>query len=93
MARALVLIGTSDGPGGTYNIGSGDPRPLKEVAGLVADSAGLRRQDVEFDGVKEVGKVSVFYPSVDRLHSLGFRPQMSLAEGVKDTVEWMRSLR
>ena len=90
-ARALVAIARRGEPGGVYNVGSGRPVSLREVATCIASSAGLPTGAVEADGQVEEGKVSVFYPCVQRLAGLGFQATRTLSEGIAQTVEWLRN--
>ena len=91
VARALLAIGLNGEPGGIYNVGSGEPISIAKVAGYVAAAAGLPADGVVLDGQVEAGKVSTFYPVVERLTSLGFRPIRLFAEGIAETVEWVRA--
>ena len=45
---------------------------------------------VQADGQVEPGKVRVFYPDVSKLTALGFQPEISIHEGIEETVRWVR---
>ena len=89
-ARALVLCAEKASPGAVLNLGSGQPVSIRALAQHVAVAAGLEASDVRGDGRDEGGKVSTFVPTVDRLVALGFAPSVPLAEGVAETVAWVR---
>ncbi len=90
-ARGLVTIGLRGEPGGVYNVGSGHPVTVRTVATHVAKAAGLPADAIEVDGRVEVAKVSRFFPSVQRLAGLGFQATRPLAEGIQETVDWLRN--
>lgn len=90
VARALALVGERAESGSVTNIGSGDPVSILDLAREIAVAAGLERDEVQPDGEAEPGKVNTFAPSVDRLRSLGFVPEVSLPDGVAETVQWVR---
>ncbi len=91
LARALITIGLRGEAGGIYNVGSGNPVAMRTVATYVATAAGLPAEAVEVEGRVEAGKVSVFFPSVKRLADLGFEATRALAEGIQETVDWIRN--
>jgi len=90
-ARGLLTIGLRGEPGGVYNVGSGHPVTVRTVATHVAKAAGLPEDAIEVDGQVEVAKVSTFFPSVQRLADLGFQATRPLAEGIQETVDWLRN--
>jgi len=90
VAQALIAISLAEERGGIYNVGSGKPVALREIAFLVAEAAGLTVEDVVFEGSHELGKVEWFSPQVRRLMDLGFRPRHGLREGIEEVVRWMR---
>ena len=90
VARALALIGAQAQSGSITNIGSGEPVSILDLAREVAASAGLKRDAVQTDGEAEPGKVNTFAPSVEKLRSLGFASEVSLSDGVAETVQWVR---
>jgi nucleoside-diphosphate-sugar epimerase len=92
-ARALQIVGTDASPGAVVNLGAGQPCTILALATTVAEAAGLPADRVQPDGAAEPGKVSTFVPDVQRLRALGFAPEVSLAEGVQTTVDWLRGTR
>jgi GDP-L-fucose synthase len=75
---------------GTYpplvNIGSGTDLTIRELAELVAHVVGFKGS-LQFDTSKPDGTPRKLL-DVTRLASLGWRPRISLAEGVRATYEW-----
>lgn len=87
-ARAFVRIAELNAAG-VYNVASGSPRPLKETAQIIRD---------EIDPSLEIGFGEYvdacprpLLASVDRLLALGWRPLISLREGLRKTIESRRA--
>ena len=90
-ARAVVLL-VERGERGAWDIGrNDDARTLLEIAQLSCSLAGAPESLIEErdppDGVEPVG-VEL---DVDRLHSLGWRPQVALEDGMRQTLDWLLS--
>jgi UDP-glucose 4-epimerase len=90
VARALIAIALEGEAGGIYNVGSGHAVTMREVASLVTDATDIAAEDVVFDGIDEPGKVVEFSPHIGRLRALGFEPRRSLADGIREIVDWVR---
>ena len=73
-------------------MGSGTGTQLITLAHLVARAVGLSKSDVKTTGEIEMGKVHQFLPSTKKLEELGFVPQVDLADGIDQTVKWIRKL-
>jgi GDP-L-fucose synthase len=70
------------------NIGSGEDFEIRELAGFVADAIGFQGTFV-YDRSKPDGTPRKLMDST-RLLSMGWRPQISLSEGIASTYEWFR---
>ena len=91
VARGLVQIAEHGVAGTIYNIGSNEPVSLLELGRIIVEAIGLPADAVTPDGQVEAGQVQLFYPDVTRLFALGFEPKWSLTEGIRQTLEWIRS--
>lgn len=82
-ARALAMLCREGCPGGIYNIGSGDCRPLREYVLEMADITATTSA-LEFGAVPypETGMVSIC-PDITKLKALGWSPEVSFSEGVR----------
>jgi len=87
----LVLDGP--GRGEAYNAGTGEPHPVREVVGLIADAAaeaGASPVEPEYlgDGVP-AGEIDRQYVDSSKLTAAsGWSPRTGLADGIADTVRW-----
>ena len=71
------------------NIGAGQGTTIREVAQLVLEAAG-HDAEIVFDDTKP-STIPIRRADVSKArHLLGFTPQVALAEGIKDTVEWYK---
>lgn len=90
-AKAFVAIGDKGRSDGTYYIGSLNPRPLKdflkELRDVIDPEIELGLGDIPFNGV------SLSYDEFDInavKNDTGFVPVFSFAEGIRNTVEWIK---
>jgi len=89
MAAACVhLLENYDGHS-QVNVGTGTDVTIKELACLVADAVGYKG-DIEWDTTKPDGTPRKLL-DVSLLTDSGWRPRISLVEGINSTVEWYRS--
>ena len=66
------------------NLASGTGVTIKEVAEIVAD---IFKKEIKWDTSKPMGDMKRIM-STARAESYGFKPQVSLQEGIKKTIEW-----
>jgi nucleoside-diphosphate-sugar epimerase len=88
VARALVRILTS-GVSGPVNIGSGEPISIAQAVSELARQAG--RADLLRLGAlpSREDDVPTLIPDISRLRNeVGFRPMLTLAEGLQKTLMW-----
>lgn len=71
------------------NIGSGEDLTIEELALLVKEVVGYKGE-VEFDISKPDGMARKLL-EVSKLHSLGWRPRISLRRGIEDTYGWYKN--
>lgn len=91
VAGGLEMIALRGAAGGVYNIGSGRPVRIIDLAGRIAELAWGSKEAVQPDGAGSAAKVRQFLPDVSRVMALGFRPSMDLEAGLRETVAWIGS--
>jgi nucleoside-diphosphate-sugar epimerase len=91
VAAAFVALLDSDVTG-AVNIGSGSAVPVRQVVSEIADAAG-RPDLVRWGEVPpRPGDPPLIEADVGRLRDeVGWRPAISLAEGIRETVEWWKA--
>ncbi len=85
-ARALVAI--MDHLEGPVNLGSGNVHAIREIINTLTDEAGLQGR-VVWDETKPNGQEYRSY-DLSALQSTGFKPRVSLDEGVRLTYRWYK---
>ncbi|MFN2627012.1 MAG: dTDP-glucose 4,6-dehydratase [Gaiellaceae bacterium] len=88
----IELVLREGAPGEAYNIGGGDERENLELAGRIieltgADASLLRRVD------DRPGHDRRYSLDTAKLRSLGWQPERSLEDGLRETVDWYRDCR
>jgi dTDP-L-rhamnose 4-epimerase len=85
--KALEVEGAA---GQVFNIGSGAPRTVKEIAAKLASV--LQREDIrpEITGKYRVGDVRHCFADISKARSvLGYEPQVSFEEGLRELAGWL----
>lgn len=82
---AIYLMNNYDGSD-IVNVGTGEDVTIKELAELIRDTVGYKGE-LDWDTSKPDGTPRKLL-DVSRLHGLGWKHQISLPEGVKDTYNW-----
>jgi UDP-glucose 4-epimerase len=86
-----VLLGL-DGkrlPEKIFNVGTGEPRPTREVLATIARAVGVT-PTVE-EAPPRAGDLEVSLLDYARIAKHGWRPRVAFAEGIGKTVEWFRA--
>jgi len=88
-AAQAVLVALAEGePGEAYNIDSGVEVTVAELASLVRDVVNPSL-NIVFDPSKPAG-APYRVASIDKLNTLGYRPDVRLEDGLRQTLEWYR---
>lgn len=91
VARAYLLAAEKDkAVGGTFNIGSGKGVSVNHLIELLEGITG-RKADPVHEPARE-GEIRHSWADISRAREvLGFQPEISLKEGLRETVEWLRA--
>jgi GDP-L-fucose synthase len=84
-SAAIHLMRHYDGPE-IINVGTGDDIAIAEVAGLIKHIVGFEG-GLEFDSSKPDGTPRKLL-DITRLQKLGWQPEISLADGLRETYQW-----
>lgn len=85
-ARALVYLLQNYAGNDHINVGSGSDVSIAELASLIANVAGFEGE-IAFDTSKPDGTPRKLMDAA-RLRQLGFEPQITLEQGVRETYAW-----
>ena len=75
------------------NIGYGQGVTIREVAQIILKAAGHEQADVEFNTSRPTNIPFRMVNISKAKRLLGFEPQVSLEQGLRDTVEWYTNIR
>ncbi|MBI1403341.1 MAG: SDR family NAD(P)-dependent oxidoreductase [Porphyrobacter sp.] len=79
-----------DAPGGTFNIGSGQDRSIREVARSLAQAMGRNDMEAEIVGKARTGDIRHCYGDTTLAREvLGFEARQDFGEGLADLAEWL----
>ncbi|MFD1578592.1 NAD-dependent epimerase/dehydratase family protein [Ramlibacter ginsenosidimutans] len=93
IARACRLaLETPDAAGETFNIGSGQPRTVREIAAKLAKVVGKENVQPEILGKYRVGDIRHCYADIGKAQRiLGYAPQVQLEDGLVELASWLAS--
>jgi GDP-L-fucose synthase len=89
LAKAVVVASEKYDSSLHLNVGSGEDLSIKELATKVALEAGFTG-DIEWDRSKPDGTPRKVL-DITRVKSLGWKPRITLEEGIKSTIHWYRA--
>ncbi len=86
----LLAMTTEAGIGGAYNIGTGQPTSVREVAELLSDQLDFPDPPT-FTKQFRAGDIRHCFADIARAKKdLGFSPRVSLPEGMSELLAWLR---
>jgi GDP-L-fucose synthase len=88
LAAACVFLMKKHNDSAIINIGTGEDLSIKELAEMIRDVIGYEGE-IEWDTTKPDGTPRKLL-NVDKLHNLGFKHTINLAEGIKKTYDWFK---
>lgn len=87
----LLALDAAVAPGAVYNVGSGERCTVGDIASLLAAALGVEA-DLQDLGEFRVGDIYACVADLERSRrELGYAPQTSLADGMKEFVAWAKT--
>jgi dTDP-glucose 4,6-dehydratase len=91
VVSALLALLELDEWGGVYNIATGEAAGLREIGDAVLAAAGAHEHPEVISAPPDDGRGHFLIASSERMQlKTGWKPKVSLAEGVERTVAWYR---
>ena len=87
--RGLIHVAAHGTSGAIYNVASGTPRSMLDVARAVADTMGLNLCEIKPDGVFNLSEVYAMDADIAQLRGLGFEDGVSFDAGLAETLAWL----
>ena len=85
VARGMILVAEKN-PGVPVNLGSGIGTPIKELVEIVCSNSPVKLSVVWDNTVPSGDRKRIM--DISRATNLGFKPQIDLKEGIRDTYRW-----
>ena len=85
--RGLAFAAEHGEPGETYNVASGEPVRLYDLARMIAELMGYPDIRIEPTGESFAGDTPRWYADTSKVTALGFKPRIALREGLAETIQ------
>jgi len=86
-----LALETPGAPGQVFNVGSGRPYSILEMANSLATALGMKGLTPEILGRYRAGDIRHCYADISRARNiLGYEPRMSIEQGMPEIAEWIR---
>lgn len=88
----LLRLGQAGERGEAYNIASGSPHSVTELARFLLAALSLEHEtSIRFTGESWPGDAQFWRVSIAKLRSLGYQPQYSLSDGLTEVIKWFET--
>jgi len=87
--RGLTMVATEGASGEEYNVASGVPVRLVDLARLIAQLMGHPDIRIRPSGRSFAGDTPRWYADISKVRALGFEPRVDLRSGLVQTIEWL----
>jgi UDP-glucose 4-epimerase len=87
--RGLITVAAAGNPGEDYNVASGEPVRLLDLARLIAIEMGVATIRIVPTGKTFPGDTPRWFADTAKTRALGFKPCVPLQEGLRRTIAWM----
>jgi len=87
-ALAILLLAANGAPGETYNVASGEETTIASILNTILEQAGLSERVSICSSGGSSQDVRRQYASTARLSGLGFRPGRSIADSLRDLLNY-----
>jgi UDP-glucose 4-epimerase len=87
--RGLTMVATDGAAGEEYNVASGIPVQLLDLARLIAELMGHSQIRIRTTGRSFAGDTARWYADITKVRALGFEPRVDLRSGLLQTIGWL----
>jgi len=92
LAAVIALIIQNGIVNKTINVGSGCETRIADVVALLAEALNYNKNKIHFNGDTKPGDPLKWRADISSITKLGFRPTVSLEEGIKQYTNWFTAL-
>jgi len=90
LSRGIVTVIDKGELGQVYNCSSPEPISMRGLTERIADALGMEFDDLASVAPERLGQDSMYWPDATKLRGLGWRPVVSLDQGLRDMVRWVK---
>ncbi len=87
--RGLTMVATEGASGEEYNVASGEPVRLLDLARLIGELMGYPHIRIKPTGRSFPGDTARWYADISKVRGLGFEPGVDLRTGLERTIAWL----
>jgi UDP-glucose 4-epimerase len=87
--RGLTMVATEGASGEEYNVASGEPVRLLDLARLIGELMGHPAIRIRPTGRSFAGDTPRWYADISKVRALGFEPRVDLRSGLERTIVWL----
>jgi len=87
--RGLTMVATEGASGEEYNVASGEPVRLLDLARLIGELMGYPHIRITPTGRSFPGDTARWYADISKVRGLGFEPRVDLRTGLERTIAWL----
>ena len=87
--RGLTMVATDGAAGEEYNVASGIPVQLLDLARLIAELMGHPKIRIRTTGRSFAGDTARWYADITKVRALGFEQRVDLRSGLLQTIAWL----
>lgn len=87
--RGLTMVATEGASGEEYNVASGEPVRLLDLARLIGELMGYPNIRIRPTGRSFAGDTPRWYADISKVRALGFEPSVDLRSGLERTIAWL----
>jgi UDP-glucose 4-epimerase len=87
--RGLTMVATEGASGEEYNVASGEPVRLLDLARLIGELMGYPDIRIRPTGRSFAGDTPRWYADISKVRALGFEPRVALRSGLERTIAWL----
>ena len=89
--NGFVAVSEHGQPGEDYNVASGEPTRIIDLAKQMCDTMGRSELIIKTTGKSFPGDVPEWYADISKIQSIGFCPRIPLESGLQNTVNWLNT--
>lgn len=90
LIQALYLLATTESDDMVLNVANGEEITIRQATECFADCAGINRDKISFNGTNREGDPINWRADISRIKKLGYTKKISMEDGLKKYVEWVR---